>query len=160
MTVLTQKGGVERFNNSMDRYTKANDRYESAKSAYKQNKSSDNKIELTNSRMRKNEAKRKLTKDYKHLREDKLADKGKELYSKGKRITNTNTVNEYLATIAASPAALAVYNQETNILGSQEINKMLFGASGAGIAAVSVKRIRDRNNARKLRAYYGHTSNY
>ena len=148
------KAGMKRFNKSLETYEKADARYKAAK------KSGTSKTEITNSRLARQQAKRKLNKDYKHLSQDKLADKGKEQYSKGKRITTSSKITSVLAEVGGISAAAAAYNHKTGALGQGTVTQILAGVAAATTSVAAVKRGYDYVQARKLRAYYTHTSNY
>ena len=148
------KAGMTRYNKSMETYEKADARYKAAK------KDKTSKTEITNSRLARQQAKRQLNKDYKHLAQDKLADKGKEAYSKGKRITSNAQITNLLGTVAGISASAAAYNYQTGTLGNKQVTQWLSGAAVASMSVASAKKAYDYTVDRKLRAYYGHTSNY
>ena len=170
------RAGVKRFDDSMSKYEKVNTRYKNAKSEYKKSKKSGTsddrmKVEITNARLAKKQAKRKLDKDYAHLKQDKLGDKGKELYSKGKTITGNNNVTGLIGKVGVMSISAAAYNYKTgkitSILRSVGVNinnktvNSVLGIAGIGATAISgAKRAIDYSQNKKLRAYYGHTSNY
>lgn len=171
------QAGMKRFNASMDKYEKANSRYKAAKiksnsdehgrdraSGHLLKKTNPNaktnKTELTNARMAKKQAKRQLEKDYKHLKQDKLADKGKELYSKGHTITGDKTTSSVLATIGSISLMAARFNADTHRLGNDTVTAVLAGVGAAGMGTAIGKSTIDNSQAKKLRAYYNHTSNY
>ena len=170
------RAGVKRFDSSMRKYEKANDRYKNAKVNYKISKKQGSstggtKTELTNARLQRKQAKNKLNKDYKHLKQDKLGDQGKELYSKGKTITGNSHVTGALAKVGSLSLSAAAYNYKTGMITSvvqraglrinnQTVNSVL-GLAGIGASAVAgAKGAIDYSQNKKLRAYYGHTSNY
>lgn len=148
------RAGMKRFNNSLGEYEKANSRYKAAK------KSKSSKTEITNSRLARKKAKRQLNKDYKHLKQDKLADKGKDLYSRGHTITGHSKVTSILSTIGSTSAAVAAYNYKTGMLGDKKVTAILAGAGALSLSVAGIKGAYDNVQDRKLRAYYGHTSNY
>lgn len=148
------KAGMKRFSKSLEKYEKADARYKTAK------KTGTSKTEITNARLARQDAKRRLNKDYKHLSQDKLADKGKDAYSKGKRITNNAAVTNFFSTVAGISASAAAYNYQTGTLGNQKVTQWLAGAAIASASVASLKKVSDYSVDRKLRAYYGHTSNY
>ena len=147
------KAGVKRFNESLDKYEKTNTRYKNAK------KSGSSKTEVTNARLARKQAKRVLDKDYKHLKQDKLGDKGKDLYSKGKTITGNDKVTGLLSTIGSLSLSAAAYNYKTGMLGDQRFTTWLTGIGAASMTVAGIKSGVDYSQKRKLRAYYGHTSN-
>ena len=163
------RAGLKRYYAAKEQYDKAHERVQRANKAYKENKSGNNKIERANARIAEKQAIRTLNKHYKHLKQDKLADQGKELYSKGKTITGSDNVTNTLASISAASAAALAYNQKGDLLkqlnmsskiSSKDLNKVLAATvvSTGGVAAV--KRLKDAHEAKRLRAYYSHTSNY
>lgn len=131
------------------------------------------KGELTNAKLARNNAKRQLEKDYKHLKQDKLGDKGKELYARGKTITGNSEVTNILNTIGTVALSAASYNaksggQITQVLRKAtgiKINdgqflKITGGIGAAALGTSAVKNGVDKYQNKRLRAYYGHTSNY
>lgn len=163
------RAGLKRYYAAKEQYDKAHERAQRANKAYKENKTGDNKIERTNARIAEKKARNALNKHYKHLKQDKLADQGKELYSKGKTITSSDKVTKTLASISAVSASALAYNKNGDLLkqlnmsskvSSKNLNKLLAATvvSTGGIAAV--KGLKDRHEAKRLRAYYSHTSNY
>lgn len=159
------QAGVKRFNSSLDKYETADQRYKTAKAQHKAAKKSGGstngtKTELTNARMQRKQAKNKLTKDYKHLKQDKLGDQGKELYSKGKTITSNNSVTSILGEIGGVALSAAAYNYQTGSLGNQKVTNFLAGIGVGTMTVAGLKNAVDYSQNKKLRAYYGHTSNY
>lgn len=170
------KAGLKRYNKSMSEYEAASDAHKAFKSAYKQAKRTGEAAEVKNHetgeysvigketvkslKSLKKDAKKQVVKDYKHLKQDKLGDQGKKLYANGHRITGASAATKALATIGSAAASVALYNEKTNSLGSEAVTKSLRAIGYASSAAAVVKGGYDFNNARKLRAYYGHTSNY
>ena len=159
------RSGVKRFDDSLQKYEHANLRYKNAKSQYKNSKKSGSsvegtKTELTNARLAKKEAKRKLNKDYKHLKQDKLGDKGKELYSKGKTITSNSQITNFLGTVGGLSISAATYNYQTGTLGNKKVTDFLTGIGIGSMTVAGLKKVFDESQARKLRAFYNHTSNY
>lgn len=170
------RAGVKRFNDSLDKYEKANKRYKTAKSNAKMAKKigsqlDNSKTEVINARLQRKQAKNKLKKDYKHLKLDKLGDEGKYLYSKGKTITGNNQVTGILAKVGGLSISAAAYNYKTGTISSilrrvgVNINDKtvtsVLGAAGVGASAIAgIKGAADYSQNRKLRAFYGHTSNY
>lgn len=129
--------------------------------------------ELVNAKLARKKAKRQLEKDYNHLKQDKLGDQGKNLYASGKTITGNTTVTNILNTIGTASLGAAAYNaksggQVTNLIQQYtglKLNDKTFTRATAGIGATAlgasaVKRGVDEYQNKRLRAYYGHTSNY
>lgn len=170
------QAGLKRYSKSMDEYTKADERYKTAKAQYKAIKKSGSSTvgmdtELTNAKLARNKAKAKLEKDYKHLKQDKLADQGKKIYANNRRITSNERTTGSLAKIGSVSLAAAVYNAKTgNIgavvsfaldsIGNQAITSVLAGVGVGATAAAGTKAALDHYQAKRLRAYYSHTSNY
>lgn len=174
------QAGMKRFNKSLGDYEKADARYKAAKEAHKAAKRADNyqeaftkKGELTNAKLNRKIKKAQLEKDYRHLKQDKLGDQGKELYARGKTITGNNEVTHILNTIGTVALSAAAYNaksggQITSTLRQAtglkiDDKNFLAVTGGIGVAALgssAAKRGVDEYQNKRLRAYYGHTSNY
>lgn len=172
--------GMKRFNKSLDDYEKADARYKKAKADHKAAKKADNysdaaikKGELTNAKINRKLKKTQLEKDYRHLKQDKLADQGKKLYASGKTITGNSEVTNVLNTIGSVALSAAAYNtksggQVTKLIRQYtglniDDKQFLKVTGGVGVAALgtsAVKRGVDEYQNKRLRAYYGHTSNY
>ena len=172
--------GMKRFNKSLDDYEKADARYKAAKEAHKAAKRADNyqesvtkKGELTNAKLNRKLKKAQLEKDYRHLKQDKLADQGKKLYASGKTITGNSEVTGLLNTIGSVSLSAAAYNaksggQITKLIRQYtgvniDDKNFLAVTGGIGVAALgssAAKRGVDEYQNKRLRAYYGHTSNY
>lgn len=157
------KAGIKRFNNSLEKYESKDKIYKD----YKKSKGS-TKQDVQKAKMDRKEAKYRLKADYKHLKQDKLADKGKMLYAGGKTITGNKAVTSTLATIGGlSLAAAAKLGPNRRIMLNtgkrmKAINPaaVLSAVGAATIAGATAKKAYDWDRNRKLRAYYGHTSNY
>ena len=147
------RAGVKRFNESLAKYEKANTRYKNAKT------SGSSKAEVTNARLARKQAKRTLDKDYKHLKQDKMGDKGKELYSKGKTIRGNDQVKNMLAGIGSLSLSAAAFNHNFGVIGSQKVTSLLAVIGTTSITAAGIKGAVNNSQDKKLRAYYGHTSN-
>lgn len=115
--------------------------------------------ELVNAKLNRKMKKAQLEKDYDHLKQDKLADKGKKLYASGHTITGDQTVSSILSA-AGGMAAYAGSKMAMQKGYWDTTSKILAGVGAASILGASVKEAVDYDRARKLRAYYGHTSNY
>lgn len=165
------QAGLKRFKKSLDTYEKADARYKSVKSSVKSGQG--NKGDLTNAKLARKEAKKRLDKDYRHLKQDKLGDQGKELYANGKTITGNAKVTSVLNTIGSVALGAAAYNTRSGGQVTQMLNKytgmkindkqFLAVTGGIGAAALgtsAVKKGVDEYQNKRLRAYYGHTSNY
>lgn len=57
-------------------------------------------------------------------------------------------------------AAAAIYNYDTNAFGNKKVTTFLAGTGILTMSAASLKSYIDNDQAKKLRAYYSHTSNY
>ena len=158
------RAGVKRFDDSLAKYEKADKRYKEAKR-------SGSKTELTNSKLARKQAKQKLVKDYKHLKQDKLGDQGKMLYASGKTITGNDAVTSMLTQVGSLSLSVAGFNAKTGAVtqaarqvignvGHTQLNQILIGVGGASLAVAGAKRVVDERQNKRLRAYYGHTSNY
>ena len=147
------QAGMKRYNKSMAAYEKADYRYKTAK------KSNASKTDLTNARMARKNAKHQLNKDYKHLKQDKLADQGKTLYSKGKTITGNSTVTSVMSKIGGLSLAAAAYNAKMPVR-RKYVTEALTAVGVGSLTVAGVKQIADNYQAKRLRAYYSHTSNY
>lgn len=116
--------------------------------------------ELMNAKIARKSAKRQLEKDYRHLKQDKLGDQGKELYARGKTITGDQRITNTLATVGSIAATAALYGHSTGIIQDKRITAALAAVGGLSYAASAGKYIKDEHDAKRLRAYYSHTSNY
>lgn len=158
------RAGVKRYDASSEAYEKADSRYKAAKSAFKtakKTKSVTNEgTELANAKLARKKAKAKLEKDYKHLKQDKLADQGKNLYASGKTITGNFAVRNTLATIGSVSLTAFAYNRNAKVIDDARVNKALVAVGAASYAAAAAKGVKDAYQDKRLRAYYGHTSNY
>ena len=179
------QAGLKRFRKSEAAYDSANETYKTVKKMYKDTKKygladtpSGQKVAITKNvvKQAKNErkaAKHQMEKDYKHLKQDKLGDQGKELYARGKTITGNSEVTSLLSTVGGLAISAATYNartggQLTTLLrqtAGVKIDDKTFAAvtGGVGVAAIGAaagKSFVDEYQNKRLRAYYGHTSNY
>ena len=166
--ILGMKWGVRRYQNydgsytqaGMRRYNKSLENYEKADLRYKTAKKSNNSAEITNARLSRKKAKKELNKHYNHLRQDKLADQGKELYSKGKTITDNSKVTNLLSSVGAVALGVATANYNKGTPGYDKVNKYLMASGLLALTVAGAKGLVDHSEAKKLRAYYSHTSNY
>lgn len=154
--VLGMKWGVRRYQNYDGTYTKKGLlRYKKAEEKYADVKK--RRDQGTATRKDVKTAKAEMKKEYKRLVNDNLADKGRDLYSKGHTITDDRAkalrtqVGVSLGTvfagrILAEHAPYKVANLAPRVLavGGAAYNAFLNG--------------KYYSNAKKLRAYYGHTS--
>lgn len=171
------QAGLKRFNKSLGEYEKANSRVKEAKQAYKDSKKSGDmtgaKAKMVNAKIARKSAKRQLEKDYRHLKQDKLGDQGKELYARGKTITGNSEVTGILNTIGSVALSAAAYNAKsggqitqalrkaTGIkINDDQFLKVTGGIGAAALGTSAVKKGVDEYQNKRLRAYYGHTSNY
>ena len=158
--VIGQKWGIRRYQNYDGSLTRSGmKRYNSFKAAYKSNNAS--KADYDNAKIARRKAERKMNKDYKHLKQDKLADQGKSLYANGKTITGNSQVTNVLSSVGTTALSLAAYNAKSgNSIGGKNVTKALAAIGGLSIATAAAKGATDAYQNKRLRAYYGHTSNY
>ena len=105
-------------------------------------------------------AKKELDRSYDRLKQDKLADQGKELYSKGKTITDNSKVTNILSSVGAVALGVATANYNKGTPGYDKVNKYLMASGLLALTVAGAKGLVDHSEAKKLRAYYSHTSNY
>lgn len=147
------KAGMRRYNESMTTYQKANDRYKSLK---KDKTSSE--ADLVTAKIARKQAKSRLNKDYAHLKQDKLADQGKKIYANGRTITGDNNKIGDLAmtgvlTYGATPFVFELTGSTAVAAAMSAIGTMSLASA---VAMYGVKQY----DAKRLRAYYSHTSKY
>ena len=153
------KSGMKRYNSSKEAYDKADEKFKTVKADYKSKNAS--KADYDNAKIARRKAERKMNKDYKHLKQDKLADQGKSLYANGKTITGNSQVTNVLSSVGTTALSLAAYNAKSgNSLGGKNVTKALAAIGGLSIATAAAKGATDAYQNKRLRAYYGHTSNY
>ena len=158
------KWGIRRYQNyngsytkaGLKRYSQSKARADSAREAYRKaklnkNNGSGTKEQIKAARRDYKEANRQMIKDYRHLKADKLGDEGKKMYSEGKRITSNNTRTRLILLGTGLATRYAMQN-------GKEKDAIKIIAAGAAVE-VGARAIEEYQN-RRLRAYYGHTSNY
>lgn len=157
--VLGMKWGVRRYQNfdgsytkkGLKRYEKSMSEYEKKKEEVKRAKQSGNKHSYKVAKQNLKTAKKQLKKDYKHLKQDKLADQGKRLYEEGKRITNNNDF------LKLSQTGVVFGSRLLKMYGKDDLSKdLLIYGTATNLAIQLVSEYQNR----RLRAYYGHTSDY
>ena len=151
------QAGMKRYNNSLEDYNKKNEAYKQAKQEYKSGTGTE--ADMVNKKLAKKQAKRQLDKDYKHLKQDKLGDKGKKIYAEGHTITNDSYETDTIIGMAGTAAVGAKYLNQLGVISNKEAKAIMYG-SAAVAGAGFVKKAVDYNRAKKLRAYYSHTSKY
>lgn len=151
------QAGMKRYNKSLEEYNKKDESYKEAKKAYKAGTGTE--ADMVNKKVARRQAKNKLNKDYKHLKQDKLGDKGKKLYAEGHTITGDAQMTNRVASVAATASSGAMMLRRAGIITDKQAKAVLVG-SAVATGAAFVKDSVDRNRAKKLRAYYNHTSKY
>lgn len=162
--VIGMKWGIRRYQNydgsytkaGMKRYNAAKEVYDAKKTQYKATKDAKkhglaDSYAVQKAKAEYKQSERDLKKHYKHLKLDKLGDEGKLQYASGRRITSNADIRNLINTGGAlATAVLANQGDYTNA-----------AKVAAGIAATDIAlRIVEEHSNRRLRAYYGHTSNY
>lgn len=142
------RSGIKRYEQSKAKYQKSLESYKNAKTTKTVARTQKQELKINKNRMKK---------DYKHLKLDYKADKGKELYAKGYRISDNNATR--LIGSAATIAAGAQYAKNMNLLTKEQANSISTLAGGAALIGSGYKLCNKYKDS-KLRAYYGHTSNY
>jgi hypothetical protein len=74
-------------------------------------------------------------------------------------ITGNNKVTSTLAGIGGLSLSAAAFNHNLGGLGSKKVTALLSVVGTTSLAAAGVKGAIDNSQNKKLRAYYGHTSN-
>lgn len=178
------KWGVRRYQNYDGSYTQAGlKRYKAAEQNYnealnrkKAAKTSGDKSALRKAAQDMKTAKNEMNRQYKNLSRAKTADKGKDLYQKGITITD-NTQKRKMAASAITFGAVASkvmleqlkygrlkgafkqampsgYRRDQVYFLLKQAPKVAGGLMALNAAA----EIKDRNQNKKLRAYYGYSS--
>lgn len=147
------QAGMKRYNKSLEKYEHQNERYKSLK------KNKADKADIVNAKISRKAAKRQLEKDYRHLKQDKLGDQGKEIYSKGHTITEDDKMTKLLGTVGSLSLATAA-NMYNNGSTNANVINALSVIGTASLSSAAVKGAVDHYRAKRLRAYYSHTSNY
>lgn len=150
------KKGLERLGRSKSAYEKANEDYKTKK------KSGASKDTLRVARADRKKALKQYKKDYKHLKQDKLGDEGKALYRSGKTITgNMATYSKVYGASLLTSGALAYASKMIDNYKYAQIAQLSAAAIAAGsTVALGILSAKNEYEAKRLRAYYGHTSNY
>ena len=159
--------GMKRYRQSEANYKKADDTYKTAKNLYKQTKKkgyadvNGNKLAVSKNvvkeaKQQRKEAKRDLSRKYDQLKRDKLGDEGKKLYNSGHTITGDSSMTYLMLQGAGAVAAGATYANKSGILDKKYVPAAY--AVSVGMAAVGgIMKLKNASDARKLRAYYGHS---
>ena len=169
------KAGVKRFNKSAAMYDDAKTLYKEMKKNRKQKGNSfdmdvatpdgakatikvkDAKQSMKTAKQAMKDSKMQMKKDYKHLKQDKLADQGKDLYSRGYRISDN--AGTKMISLGSAGATATGYLYANKIIDKQQAATLASLSAAAGAIGAGMKVV-NYNKDRKLRAYYGHTSNY
>lgn len=151
------QAGMKRYNKSLEEYNKKDESYKEAKKAYKAGTGTE--ADMVNKKVARRQAKNKLNKDYKHLKQDKLGDQGKKLYAEGHTITGDNKITRKIAASSAFAGTAARELEAMGILNKKASTVIQVG-SAITLGAAFTKEMIDNNKAKKLRAYYNHTSKY
>ena len=151
------QAGMKRYNKSLEEYNKKDAAYKEAKKAYKAGTGTE--ADMVNKKVARRQAKNKLDKDYKHLKQDKLGDQGKKLYAEGHTITSDSDVTGKIMSAAGTAAVGAKYLNQLGVISNKEAKAIMYGSAAVAGAAFA-KEMVDRHQAKKLRAYYSHTSKY
>lgn len=151
------QAGMKRYNKSLEEYNKKDESYKEAKKAYKAGTGTE--ADMVNKKVARKQAKKQLDKDYKHLKQDKLGDQGKKLYAEGHTITSDSYVTGKIMSAAGTAAVGAKYLNQLGVISNKEAKAIMYGSAAVAGAAFA-KEMVDRHQAKKLRAYYSHTSKY
>ncbi len=159
--------GMKRYRKSEENYNKADNVYKTAKDLYKQTKKNGyadvngkklvvDKNVVKEAKQKRKEAQKDLSKKYDQLKRDKLGDQGKALYRSGRTITGDTGKAFLLGQSAAYIAAGTAYARRSGIL-NKDLSTAGYAISAGMAAVASVLKVRNEIDARKLRAYYGHS---
>jgi len=161
------QAGLKRYRDAEAKYDKADTRYKRAKATLKTARRNDDyqgtvsaKAEVTQAKLSRKMAKANLEKHYDHLKQDKLGDQGKLLYASGKTITGDKSITNTLATVGSVAVSAAIYGHSTGLIHDKRITAALAAVGGVSYAAAVGKGVKDEYEAKRLRAYYSHTSKY
>ena len=174
------QAGMKRYNKAKENYESADQLYKSMKTARKQTKKHGSvninghdvaiqKSVVTEAKRNRKKAKRDLNKHYKHLKQDKLGDQGKKLYANGKTINGNYATTAFLSTLTGLSIGAIKLQGKSSLIRSlglpihateDQINRALVVLGGTTGAIGIAKGAKDHYEAKRLRAYYGHTSNY
>ena len=143
------KAGLERYNKARDDYDKKKENYKQTKAAKKQGLA--DSYEVRKAKVDLKGSERELKKHYKHLKLDKLADEGKLEYASGKRIRSNEDIRNLVHT--GGILATAVLSKKG------DYTKAAYALAGTAALDVATRILEEHSN-RRLRAFYGHTSNY
>ena len=143
------KAGMKRYNAAKEKYEEKKDSYKEAKAAKKQGLA--NTYDVKKAKAELKGAKLELKKHYKHLKLDKLGDEGKLEYASGKRIRSNASTRRLIDVGGLIATSMLLDSGNTKAAAIT-----LFGSAAADTAL----RIAEEHSNRRLRAFYGHTSNY
>lgn len=159
--------GMKRYRKSEENYNKADNVYKTAKDLYKQTKKNGyadvngkklvvDKNVVKEAKQKRKEAQKDLSKKYDQLKRDKLGDQGKALYKSGHTITGDANLTYYLGAGAPIVAAGTRYAIQSGIL-DRKYSKAGIGVAAGMAAVAAILKVKNMSDARKLRAYYGHS---
>lgn len=148
--------GMKHYRVAESRYNTANKNYKNTKKQYKKGQAT--KLQVNEAKTNRKHAERDLKRAYKQLKRDKLGDQGKELYRSGKTITGNAATFGRIESGIGMAAYVAKYLQQN---GTLKVSDMQIAAVSAGATAVNaVLWAKGEYEAKRLRAYYGHTREY
>ena len=160
--------GLERYNRNKTNYDSAVNKRKKAKSAYKSGIGT--KKDLQKAKHKVKVAQKKLNEAYKSLKDDYLGDQGKALYKNGKTITENAHKERVLGigTAIASVATFRTLHKRGAYVATKYGELPLSVLVGGGIAIIGsaagvAMNTKHNREAKRLRAYYGHSgprSNY
>lgn len=163
--ILGMKWGIRRYQNKdgsytqegLRRYNKSMGNYESVKSKYNSIKNTGSKQEIKSVKRELKSAKKDVSMKYDQVKRDYKADQGKNLYQRGHTITANNEIAYKLGAFSAAinPGTMWVL-YDNGILNKKMAEVGSLVSIGSAVAA-GILSTKNMSEARKLRAYYGHS---